>query len=280
MDYEKLYQSLRNEFPEEALHIDRSRGQKVLLVGAKIGWVVDWLNNKLGMCGYGWRFVYSNPEVLEDRVRVTVLLQYRVKDGDGVPAYYFNEHGAVVTWNVEKHWSEPIISVGEQKTRYDAVGDAVKGAVSHGISKAASYIGVALENYMGMWTVEDDGETIVRSEASNRQEMVVNVIMALSKADPETAELLRADYDEVNEVIKKNYHLGLYNFYVEDERLREFYEAHEEEILGGKKLSELTIIEVMNIYHALSIYAEDEDMAEEDLLSVMKNKADEGVIEG
>ena len=270
MDYAELYDNLSGEFPREALHVDASRGKKTLLVGAKVGWVIDWLNKKLGICGVGWRFAYSTPEIQDDKARTYVLVQFRVDGEDAVNAATFGKEGGV-KWlhGSNRVWSEPIISVGEQPILYGRVGDAIKGAVSHGLSKAASYMGVAIDNYKGMYTVEDDGETITRTDGSAQEDLIEGLIMALADVDPDLVEGFRDEYGMVDEIVKGKYHLGLHNYIEAHERVGAAYEEHKEAILQGQKFSALTVGRVLAIYKALHSYQNDEDMTEEDVLSLL-----------
>jgi hypothetical protein len=144
---------LKAPFPEEALRADTSRGFE--LTSIKAAYVIERLNEAFGPCGIGWRYVHSPFEdVPTDNGRLEVVtevaFQYRLAD---------EEAGCGrVTWaddwqyDTGHGWSEPILACGGKGPGRGGAPytDARKSAVTDGLTKAASMIGVGRDVFKGL----------------------------------------------------------------------------------------------------------------------------------
>jgi len=160
----ELYQALSEPMPQEALHEDSGRG--FALTSIKAAFILERLNQEFGLLGYGWRYAHG-PHRLEgpkNEALVEVALQWRICDDPAelshphsYPIYwgtYIDEETRQVTegWYFDRHteavWSEPVFATGGSATnRKGSVPytDAYRGAVTNGITKAASRLGVGIE---------------------------------------------------------------------------------------------------------------------------------------
>lgn len=141
---------LRAAFPAEALSADTSRGFE--LTSIKAAFIIERLNEVFGPCGCGWRYVHSPFELIEGEVVTEVALQFRVNDGGCDP----------VVWDAQARnwafapdsgaWAWPILAPGGRRPGKGnaPITDARKGAVTDGLTKAASMIGVGQEVFKGL----------------------------------------------------------------------------------------------------------------------------------
>ena len=162
--------ALRAPFPNEALKPDTSRGFE--LTSIKAAYVIERLNEVFGPCGTGWRYSHSPfDDVPTDNGRLEVVtevaLQYRVPDG-GCGRVTWTD-----TWEYsgDPQWSEPIFAcggkgLGKGGARYT---DARKSAVTDGLTKAASMIGVGHQVFKGLVRTGRDARGDGRSRGSNNQ---------------------------------------------------------------------------------------------------------------
>lgn len=147
---EKQISALCASFPQEALSADVSRGFE--LTSIKAAFVVERLNQVFGPCGAGWRYVHAPFEWMEGEVITEVALQFQVTECGG----------SAVVWDSQSHgwafvpdstgWSWPILSPGGRRPGKGTapLTDARKGAVTDGLTKAASMIGVGHEVFKGL----------------------------------------------------------------------------------------------------------------------------------
>jgi len=154
---EKQISALRASFPLEALSADTSRGFE--LTSIKAAFVVERLNQVFGPCGAGWRYVHSPFEWMEGEVITEVALQFQVTECGG----------SAVVWDSQSHgwafvpdstgWSWPILSPGGRRPGKGTapLTDARKGAITDGLTKAASMIGVGHEVFKGLVRVAQPG---------------------------------------------------------------------------------------------------------------------------
>lgn len=159
MSTQDQIQALKSPFPPEALSADTSRGFE--LTSIKAAYVIERLNDVFGLCGIGWRYVHSPfEEVHTDTGRVEVVtevaFQYRLPattDGTGCAPVTWDAQAS--HWNlrgVNSDWSEPILACGGKSVGKSdaAITDARKSAVTDGLTKAASMIGVSHEVFKGL----------------------------------------------------------------------------------------------------------------------------------
>ena len=152
---EKQISALRASFPAEALSADNSRGFE--LTSIKAAFVVERLNEVFGPCGCGWRYVHSPFEWIEGEVLTEVALQFKVTEGGVNPVVWDAQaHGWSLIQDGES-WSWPIFSPGGRRPNKGntPMTDARKGAITDGLTKAASMIGVGHEVFKGLVRVSE-----------------------------------------------------------------------------------------------------------------------------
>ena len=152
-------QSIQTPFPPEALSADTSRGFE--LTSIKAAFVIERLNEVFGTCGIGWRYVHSPfEEVQTDNGRTEIItevaFQYRFKatnDCTGCDRIVWNaQTGDWDHRNSNHDWSEPIFAAGGKSVGKGGAPftDARKSAVTDGLTKAASVIGVGTDVFKGL----------------------------------------------------------------------------------------------------------------------------------
>lgn len=141
-----FYSQLSAPMPEASLSADTSRGFELTSIKAAFVW--ERLNTVFGLCGTGWRYSHSSEVVVNNEVVVQVALQYRVpENGVGAVEWYEN----MWVYNDDKSWSYPVYAFGGKTPmgRATAQTDARKSALTDGLTKAASMIGVGQEVFKG-----------------------------------------------------------------------------------------------------------------------------------
>jgi len=154
-------QALKAPFPDEALSPDTSRGFE--LTSIKAAYVMERLNEVFGLCGTGWRFAHSPFEEVpvpsgSAEVVTEVALQYRCaaagEPGGAPPVTWNTQTGnwTLRTQDLCLEWSEPIFACGGRSIGRGgaALTDARKSAVTDGLTKAASMLGVGHEVFKGL----------------------------------------------------------------------------------------------------------------------------------
>ncbi len=150
-------QALKAPFPSEALSSDTSRGFE--LTSIKAAYVIERLNDVFGPCGQGWRYVHSPFEMLPTshegtEIVTEVALQYHVTEENGCPPILW--HARKDQWHFQADaphtWSEPLFACGGKSVGKGgaAFTDARKSAVTDGLTKAASMIGVGHQVFKGL----------------------------------------------------------------------------------------------------------------------------------
>lgn len=155
-------QALKAPFPDAALSADTSRGFE--LTSIKAAYVIERLNDVFGVCGIGWRYVHSDFEMLDTKnggveVITEVAFQYRLAD------IQEGTHGCPpIEWcpltkgwschdaSAAAAWSEPIFACGGKLVVKGGAPytDARKSAVTDGLTKAASMLGVGHTVFKGL----------------------------------------------------------------------------------------------------------------------------------
>lgn len=152
MTLEEASLALVLPFPPEALSERPSSGKGPSLTGVEVAYVVERMNKVFGFCGLGWKFEIVEHPALRDSGK-TIHCVVRV---------------AVNLIGVG--WCEWVYSYGQsQVNAYLSGGDAAKSAISDGIKKAVSYMGVALDVYKGNQTVDDPNMGQVFVEQAREQ---------------------------------------------------------------------------------------------------------------
>jgi hypothetical protein len=165
-------EALKTAFPSGALSADTSRGFE--LTSIKAAFVIERLNEVFGPCGIGWRYVHSPFEEVQTgngRVEVVceVAFQYRfhaTNDCTGCDPVVWSAQTndwAFRTGSSNQDWSHPIYSCGGKSLGKGGavITDARKSAVTDGLTKAASMIGVGHEVFKGL--VRVGGQTTRKS---------------------------------------------------------------------------------------------------------------------
>ncbi|MCP4543875.1 MAG: hypothetical protein GY832_42720 [Chloroflexi bacterium] len=169
-------QALKAPFPPEALSKDTSRGFE--LTSIKAAFVIERLNDVFGLCGTGWCYVHSPfQEILTNgktEVVTEVGMQYRFESTDNCAG----SSGKLV-WNIQTNdwafltedtnlvWSEPIFACGGKQVVKSRVTDARKSAVTDGVTKAASMIGVGHNVFKGQVRVGGNNSHKQQSKQHN-----------------------------------------------------------------------------------------------------------------
>lgn len=145
---DNLYAQLSQPMPEESLSEDVSRG--FALTSIKAAFVFERLNSVFGLYGTGWRFASSPPEMVGQEVSTEVALQYRVAEhGIGAVEWVPAIQGWV--YNSDESWSYPAYAHGGKQPGKGGTPqtDARKSAVTDGLTKACSMLGVGVEVFKG-----------------------------------------------------------------------------------------------------------------------------------
>jgi len=148
--------ALRAPFPPEALTPDLSRGFE--LTSIKAAYVIERLSDVFGPCGVGWRYVHAPFESLimadqRTEILTEVALQYRISEEEqrGCDPVEWRD-GWYLDPNRSRVWSEPLYAVGGHCLGQGSVPytDARKSAVTNGLTKAASMLGIGHEVFKGL----------------------------------------------------------------------------------------------------------------------------------
>lgn len=127
LDEGKL-QKLQEDFPQEALSKDTSRGFE--LTSIKAMYVIERLNHALGLLGWGFHF--TPPELVGEEYTTCVTLEL----------YEYESSGQKKTiWEKSQYGGKRIV-----KDRHT---DALKACVTDGLTKCASFLGVGHKVFKG-----------------------------------------------------------------------------------------------------------------------------------
>ena len=140
---------LKKDFPPEALSADSSRG--FTLTSIKAAFVIERLNDVFGLCGTGWKYEFTNfkePKNGEGEIGVKVTLHYQKEDGE---------------------WSEPISHIGGKKIVRGNLTDARKSAITDGLTKIASMLGIGHKVFKGLET-PPIGEGVAKVSQESQKE--------------------------------------------------------------------------------------------------------------
>lgn len=205
------YKELMGEFEQGAYSIDPSRGSSVILIGLRGAYVIDRLNEVFGLIGYGWFFVPSTHRIIENGSKkeavVCIAIQYRIDDGM-YPVKWGGESGWSHDLDGKAIWSQPVFSTGANRLGTSGgtpFTDAVKGAETDAISKAASKLGVGIQAYQGKLEVDKNNKVVTKGEShpiDNRREMkafIDTMLSQLSKGDPDSYDAMRGEHEQVRD---------------------------------------------------------------------------------
>lgn len=170
---EEQVRILRAAFPAESLSADTSRGFE--LTSIKAAYVIERLNDVFGTCGTGWRYVHAPFESIvmgDSRAEIIteMALQYRVSEDEqrGCPPVEWN-NGWRLDHDRERVWSEPVYAAGGHGLGHGSVAltDARKSAVTDGLTKAASMLGVGCQVFKGLVRVGDVSDSGHRGKGNH-----------------------------------------------------------------------------------------------------------------
>ena len=155
---EDQMQAIKAPFPVEALSSDTSRGFE--LTSIKAAYVIERLNEVFGPCGIGWRYVHSPFEECANNGKTEIVtevaFQYRfpaTNDCTGCDQVVWDAQSndwAFRNGGSNHDWSEPILACGGKQAVRERITDARKSAVTDGLTKAASMIGVGHQVFKGL----------------------------------------------------------------------------------------------------------------------------------
>lgn len=200
-ELKKAYTALKKPFPVEAYVVDSSRGFP--LIGARAAYVVERLNDVFGLVGDGWFYRVSPATLVDKEQIIVVLIQYNVGLA-GTHAYYWSEgEGWTADHTSEKVWSEPVFGYGGNRVGKGGtpVTDALKSAVTNGISKAASKLGVSIDSFKGRLTVAGSTILIAGEESGSKKidgydELSIKLARKLLQVSPGTYDEVRTASDD------------------------------------------------------------------------------------
>lgn len=160
---QEQWEALHAPFPPEALSNDSSRGFD--LTSIRAAYVIERLNEVFGPCGIGWRYAHSPFEAFDlkngsPEIVTEVAFQYRLNGESGCPPaeWCALTHGWSWRDSAPATWSEPIFACGGKAVTKGGAPhtDARKSAVTDGITKAASLLGVGHLVFKGLIRVSAD----------------------------------------------------------------------------------------------------------------------------
>lgn len=163
----EVYDLLREPFDEAAYSADNSRGFE--LTSIKAAYVFERLNEVFGLCGQGWRYAHSPFEEIDNEVCTEIALQIEV-ESNGCGAVEWD--AMIGHWRSTESdkrnltWSAPIFSPGGKHILKGRLTDARKSAVTDGITKAASMIGVGSDVFKGLVQVGKQSQPQRRQQSS------------------------------------------------------------------------------------------------------------------
>ena len=190
MSDNEVYDRLREPFEEAAYSSDNSRGFE--LTSIKAAYVFERLNEVFGLCGQGWRYAHSPFEEIDNEVCTEIALQTFVDP---------NGSGAVEWDNMIGHWrtvegttwSAPIFSPGGKSIIKGRLTDARKSAITDGITKAASMIGVGSDVFKGLVRVGNRPQQQAQSQPSQPAQAARDRAKAPAKTDGKIARPMSAE---------------------------------------------------------------------------------------
>jgi hypothetical protein len=122
---------LKKDFPAEALSKDTSRGFE--LTSIKAAYVVERLNDVFGIGG--WAYTFTSFEQIGDEVCTTVTLVIKDK---------MEGHESIHEHNLLK-----ISNAGGKRVINNNITDARKSAITDGLTKCASFLGIGHKVFKG-----------------------------------------------------------------------------------------------------------------------------------
>lgn len=160
-----VYDLLREPFDEAAYSAETSRGFEMTSI--KAAYVLERMNEVFGLCGTGWRYAHSVFDEINKEIITWVAVQYAVEDG-GCGRVEWD--AMIGHWRIVEGtgWSEPIYTVGGNQVGKGSipVTDAKKSAITNGIGKALSVIGVGSDVFKGLVRVGKQSQSQRRQQSS------------------------------------------------------------------------------------------------------------------
>lgn len=146
---EQQVDKLNERFPAEALGKDTSRGFE--LTSIKAMYIFERLNQVFGTCGVGWRYAHTPIIEVGGEYVTEVALQVYIGEKGISGGINWVEN---VGWVEDGHivWGAPIYAHGGKRPAtkgMSPVTDANKSAVTDGLTKAASLMGIGHDVFKG-----------------------------------------------------------------------------------------------------------------------------------
>lgn len=133
----EAFEKLREDFPQSAIKERVGSGGSLSSISA--AYRTERINEVFGLCGLGWDFGHDGIEVLDNDRVVRVWFRFA----------YVSQNGG----EPELKWSEKIHSHGMGNVHKGMTdGDARKSAVTDGLTKAVSMLGVGIAVFKGEQT--------------------------------------------------------------------------------------------------------------------------------
>ena len=152
---DEVAQKLKEILPPAAYK--KVGGSGANLTDTNPAYLMEVLNELFGLVGWGWFYDYDSEDIEiipGDKQTEVIIKRFRLY-------YKFDEDGKV-------HISSPIIAGAGSKNKN--VGDAMKGAVTNGIGKAASVLGWQIGVYKGILNHTNAGAFFKKQNEPNESD--------------------------------------------------------------------------------------------------------------
>ncbi len=138
LDLTEALDRLAVDFPQSALSERKGSGGKLSSISP--AYEIERLNQVFGMCGFGWRYSFTDFKEYPGDGKIQMVIVAKVT----------LEFMVCLDTGENKTWSQPITAIGQGTVHQGmSVGDAHKSAVTDGLTKAASMIGVGQSVFKG-----------------------------------------------------------------------------------------------------------------------------------
>ena len=140
IELSKALELLAVDFPQSALSERKGSGGKLSSISP--AYEIERLNQVFGMCGFGWRYSFTDFKEYpgDGKIQMVIVAKVTLEYYAYAPENGIDKDG----------WSSPITAIGQGTVHQGmSVGDAHKSAVTDGLTKAASMIGVGQSVFKG-----------------------------------------------------------------------------------------------------------------------------------
>ena len=145
IELSKALELLAVDFPQCAIKERTGSGGKLSSISP--AYEIERLNDVFGLCGFGWRYSFTDFKEYPGEGKISLNIIVKVT----LEFYVTRDDGSIG----HDKWSNPITAIGQGSVHAGmSVGDAHKSAVTDGLTKAASMIGVGISVFKGEQTHE------------------------------------------------------------------------------------------------------------------------------